>query len=404
MLRFVLIYFLIMSATFAQNAKGIFSIVVEGNRSELNYIKKRSELTMARSTKFCRGMKMPKAVGSWSCKKTKPRVSSCVLEYKCHFVNKKFNRLSETRRIKRKLKGLPKSRSKYKITLISKEKKEVVKQLGATGFVTKSAMKSKGTSASFGSQKLAASSKRYPNLKKKSPTKAKRSMKKSSRSKMKAKKAKLTELEKEELEELNFLTDDGEEEAMTQSNETQEGEEEWVLEKVTKRDGKKEYQVYKKDEKYKGMAKTKRGERNDWLSFAFSYVAVSDSFSNSLSTFDVAWTPHMWFKNNWGIRGHLGVHQFKTSETASVASQTFLVYDIGAFGLYRLDNFFFELGFGMQKWNDTVAESYSTLTFGGGYYFEYYKLGFIDRIQGSYTSVGNTAANKELKLSIGASF
>jgi len=388
-----------MTATFAQNAKGVFSIVVEGNRSELNYIKKRSELTMARSTKFCRGSKMPKSIGSWSCKKTKPRVSSCVLEYKCHFVNKKFNRLSETRRIRANLKGLPKSRSKYKITLISKEKKEVVKQLGSAGFVTKSAAKSKAANASFSSQKLAASSKSYPNLRKKTIQKTPKRKTVSSKMKSKALKKELSEIEKEELEELSFLTDDENKVAKGDSE-----DEEWVLEKVRKTDGKEEYQVYKKNEKHKGTSKTKRGKRNDWLSFALSYVAVSDSFSNSLSTFDVSWTPYMWFSDSLGIRGQLGVHQFKSSETALLASQTFLVYDIGALGLYRFGNFFFELGFGMQKWNDTLGESYSTMTFGGGYFFEYYKLGFIDRISGSFTSVGNTASNKEMKLSIGTSF
>ncbi|OUR96572.1 hypothetical protein A9Q84_09490 [Halobacteriovorax marinus] len=396
MVRFGLIYFILMTATFAQNAKGVFSIVVEGNRSELSYIKKRSELTMARSTKFCRGSKMPKSQGGWSCKKTKPRISSCVLEYKCKFINKKFNRITETRRLRASLKDLPKSRGKYKITLISKDKKEVVKQLGGAAFFAAAAKKSKTAKGSFSSQKLAASSKRYPNLKKKTPRK--KSIKPKTRARVARKEA--MEIDEDELEELASLREDE-----TQLKETDpNGDEEWVIEKVKKRNGKEEYQVYKKDEKYKGLSKTKRGKRNDWLSFALSYVAVSDSFKNSLSTFDVSWTPQKWFNADWGMRGNLGVHQFKSSETATLASQTFLVYDIGVFGLYRFGNLFVELGFGLQKWNDTLGESYNTLTFGGGYFFEYYKLGFIDRIQASYTTVGNDAANKEMKLSIGASF
>jgi hypothetical protein len=388
MFRFVLIYFLFSQALFAQNAKGIFSIVVEGKRTDLSYIKKRSELAMARSTKYCRGSKMPKAQGSWSCKKTSPRVSNCVLEYKCNFVNKKFSRLSETRRIRSSLKSIPKSKSKYSITLVHEDKKEVMKQLGGGKFVVESA---KGSSKNYGAQTLAASSSAKsfssgnPTVKKKPKVQSQKTKRQKS-------------IEREELDELSAVKEDD------FLVDTQEKEEEWVLETKKKTDGTEEYQIYKKDEKYKGKQTTPTGERNQWASFALSYISVSDALENSLATFDAAWTPFLWYSNSWAIRGQLGVHQFKLAETDTTEEESFLIYDLAGFGVFRVGGLFAELGFGIQKWNNSTGDSFNTLTLGGGYIFDYYKLKFIDRIQAGFTSVSNDISTKEFRLSVGISF
>jgi hypothetical protein len=393
MFRFVLIFILFNSLAFGQNAKGIFSIVVEGKRSDLAYIKKRSELAMARSTKYCRGSKMPKAKSSWSCKKSAPRVSSCVLEYKCQFVNKKFSRLSETRRIRAELKSIPKSKSKYKITLIHKDRKEVMKQLGGGKFV---AQKPKSKTKSYGTQYLAAGA--AASGKPKTITSG-NPVAKTKKSKPKTKKSRAKSIEKEELDALSQVKEDD----FLVDTETPK-EEEWVFEKIEKTDGSKEFQVYKKEDKNKGKSSTPTGKRNQWASFALSYVSVSDSLENSLATFDAAWTPFMWFSNSLGLRGQLGVHQFKLGETATTEEETFLIYDIGAFGTYRLGNFFAELGLGMQIWNNSNGDSFNTFTLGGGYIFEYYKLKFIDRIQAGFSSVSNDISTKEFRVSVGISF
>ncbi|WP_127714400.1 hypothetical protein [Halobacteriovorax sp. HLS] len=396
MFRFVLIYFIFGTLAFAQNAKGIFSIVVEGKRSELSYIKKRSELSMARSTKYCRGSMMPKAAGKWSCKSSAPKVSSCVLEYKCQFVNKSFNRLTETRRIRKQLSSMPAVKSKYSITLIYEDKKEVMKQLGGGKFVVDSA---KHSQKSFSHQKLAASSKTYSSG---NPSKKISQSKKKARSTQKVqapkKSAKAKKIEQEELAELAALKEED------FKVEHQSKEEEWVLEKNKKTDGREEYQLYKKDEKYSDQEKAPTGERNQWTSFALSYISVSDSLDNSLATFDAAWTPFMWFSNSWGLRGQLGVHQFKLSETATTLEESFLIYDIGGFGLYRVGNLFAELGFGLQKWNNSTGDSFNSLSLGAGYIFEYYKFKYIDRIQVGFSSVSNEISTKEFRLSMGLSF
>lgn len=385
MFRFVLIYFLISQVTFAQNAKGVFSIVVEGKRSDLTYIKKRSELAMARSTQYCRGSKMPKAQGSWSCKKSSSRVSRCVLEYKCSFVNKKFSRISETRRIRASLKSIPKTNSKYSITLVHEDKKEVMKQLGGGKFVVESL---KASSSKYGTQTLSSSSK---NVTSASSTQRKSSKAKSTKTKN------VKQLEREELEELSAINED---DFLVDTQE----EEKWIFEEKKKTDGTQEYQVYKKSDKDKGKTLTPTGERNQWASFALSYISVSDALDNSLATFDVAWTPFLWYSNSWALRGQLGVHQFKLSETDVSEEESFLIYDIAGFGVYRAGSFFAELGLGIQKWNNSTGDSFNTLTLGGGYIFEYYKLKFIDRIQAGFTSVSNDISTKEFRFSVGFSF
>ena len=385
MFRLILIYFLLTPLVFAQNAKGIFSIVVEGKRTDLSYIKKRSELAMARSTKYCRGSKMPKAQSKWSCKKSSSRVSKCVLEYKCSFVNKSFSRLSETRRIRASLKSIPKSKNKYSITLVHENKKEVMKQLGGGKFVVESM---KNSSKSYGSQTLS-SSKSFSSG---NPDTPKSSKPKSTKSK------KAKQIEREELEEFSAIK---EEDFLV---DTQEKEEEWVMESKKKTDGTEEYQVYKKDEKNKGKKTTPTGERNHWANFSLSYITVSDSLDNSLSTFDAAWTPFLWYSDSWALRGQLGVHQFKLAETDLTEEESFLIYDVAGFGVFRVGGLFAELGLGLQIWNNSAGDSFNTFTLGGGYIFDYYKLKFIDRIQAGFTSVSNEINTKEFRLSVGISF
>ena len=390
MFRFILIFTLFSSVSFAQNAKGIFSIVVEGKRSDLTYFKKRSELTMARSTKYCRGSMMPKSVNNWSCKKTDHNMSNCVLEYKCSFVNKKFNRLSETRRIRKDLKSIPKRNSKYKITLLYKDSKEVIKQLGGGNFVVQ---KKKSKNKKFKNQYLAAGAP-TPKVKKKV-------VKKKPATKKKTVKKRKKSIKEEELEELAALSSIEEEDFVVENKKS---DNEWILEKKKKTDGTEEFSVLKKEDRNKGKNATPTGKRNQWTSFSLSYLSVSDDSENSLATFDIAWTPHMWFADTYGVRGQLGLHQFKLSETVTTEEEVFFIYDLGVFGLYRYGNLFAELGLGLQIWNNSEGSSFNSFTLGGGYIFEYYKLKFIDRISASFSSVSNEFSTKEFRVSVGGSF
>lgn len=358
----------------AQNVKEQFSVVVEGTRSHLDYIKARSELTVARSTKFCRGSKMPKSVGEWSCKNTAPRMSNCVLEYKCQYVNKKFNRLSESKRLRSNLKAIPHLKSKYTISLLYKDKKQILEEIDNQA---PSLPPSKKVVASNFSAQQLKSSKPKPKIKIRKKQ-IKKDKNRASSLKKKVTKKKI-DTSKEDLEELSFL---------------KESEEKNTLEAEAVSPLKKE----KDDEG--SQFETKVQLKN----FALSYISISDSEETSLTTFGLAWTPHIWFTKHFGIRGHFGFHSYETVETDLVESQSFLIYDIAAYGQYLFTNLYFEVGYGTQKWNLEGAESVSSLSFGTGYLFDEKILYVLDRVSLEMSSLSNEVSTKELKLSIGASF
>ncbi|WP_290733255.1 hypothetical protein [Halobacteriovorax sp. JY17] len=379
-------------STFAQNAKESFSVVVEGNRSGLNYIKARSELTMARSTKFCRGSKMPKAIGEWSCKNTAPRLSHCVLEYKCHFVNKKFNRLSESRRLRAKLKDIPHLKTKYSISLFYKDKKEVLEELGGAAQMSRSIKK---MPAPFAPQKLAAS-KSVSRKKKVRGTRVQKAPLK--KSVVPTKKKSVSE---RELEEIAFLKDDEVDKLIKQEELIEEEEVSAPIESESvAKDDKIDFSEIKKEKK----KESKSNLKTQWASFDLSYIMISDDEETSLSTFGLSWTPHLWFSSHFGVRGNIGFHSYSTPETELVASESFLIYDLGLFGVYKFTNIFFELGLGLQKWNHEEAENANTLSYGFGYYFDEKKLYIIDRVSFGMSSLSNDIGTKEMKFSIGGSF
>ena len=378
--------------TFAQNAKENFSVVVEGSRSGLNYIKTRSELTMARSTKFCRGSKMPKAVGQWSCKNTAPRLSNCVLEYKCSYMNKGFNRVSESRRLRAKLKDIPHLQSKYSISLLYKDKKEILQQLGGKTQVKKT------SSRSFSPQKLKGS--RQAVKKKRRVMRSKRNKSPTPVAKRTVRKKTKQTVSEEELEELAFLKDD-ELDKLTMEEEQIEEE---VLSPSEVKSLDKEEEIELSGIKKAESQKSKSPIKTELASFALHYIMISDDLDSSLSTIGFSWTPHLWFNENIGVRGDFGFHSYSTTETEFAESESFSIYDLGLFGIYKFSNIYLELGVGLQKWNHEDAENSSTLSYGIGYRFDNKRLYILDRVSFGMSSLSNEAGTKELKISLGGSF
>jgi len=376
-----LFLFIISFNSYAQNAKDNFSVVIEGTRSHLDYIKARSELTMARSTKFCRGAKMPKSVGEWSCKNTAPRMSNCVLEYKCNFVSKKFNRLSESRRLRAKLEAIPHLKSNYTISLLYKDKKQVLEEIN--NYSAKPSPSKKVVASNFSSQQLKKSkspSKHRVSKVRPKPTKRIKLVKKKTKyKKIKIKdKPKPKANAKEDLEELAFLKEDSKEEV--RPTEVVPLKDEKVVEQINF------------ETKY------------DLMNFSISFISISDNNETSLKTFGLAWTPGIWFTQHFGVRGQFGFHAYKTTETELLESQSFLIYDIAAYGQYLFTNIFLEMGYGIQKWNVEGAEGVSSLSFGAGYLFDDDMPYILDRVSVELSSLSNEVSTKELKLNIGASF
>lgn len=362
---FVTLIIVLTQNSLAQNVKENFFLQVEGTRSHLNYIKASAELMMGRNTKYCRGMKMPKSIGNWTCKNSAPRVSACQLKYKCHFVSKRFNRLTESKRLRSNLKAIPHLKSKYTVSVIYNGKTQTLKSVDESAAIKSSAV-------------VAKRSKARP---KRKIVKAKRKRIKAKPSKIRPKKIKKqvtleTKVNEEELEEIAFLKGDE------------------SLEEVVQ-----ESSPVKKEKKSSNLKLETKMK-----SFALSYISISDDLENSLGTINLSWTPHIWFSKNIGIRGNIGAHSYKTPESDLVESESFLIYDLGIFGVYKFQNIYLELGLGMEMWNSEAAESASSLSYGIGYEFDHRKLYIIDRVSFGMASLSNEIGTKEMRLTLGASF
>ena len=335
---------------------------------------------------------MPKAVGKWCCKNTAPRLSNCVLEYKCSYMNKKFNRVSESRRLRAKLKDIPHLQTKYTISLLYKDKKEILQQLGGVTQVKKVGTRS------FTPQKLSGSSTAVK--KKRRVVRTKRKNTQAPVNKKVSPKESKQSISEEELEEIAFLKDD---ELDKLTMEESPIEEEVIAPREVKtadKDEKVDLAAIKEEEK----KKSKTPVKTELTSFALHYIMISDELETSLSTIGLSWTPHLWFNENIGVRGDFGFHSYSTPETDFAESESFSIYDLSIFGIYKFTNIYLEFGIGLQKWNHEEAENSSTLSYGVGYRFDNKKLYLIDRISFGMSSLSNEAGTKEMKFSLGGSF
>lgn len=110
---FLFLIFVLQVASAADN----FFVNIRGVQSQIESVKKRSEYRMSKNVDFCRGVKMPKAIAGWKCKKNNQNQVACYRQYKCTFVDKNFNRKSESLRTYQAMKGMTAITSSYSIAL-----------------------------------------------------------------------------------------------------------------------------------------------------------------------------------------------------------------------------------------------------------------------------------------------
>tara|TARA_R110000868_G_scaffold80095_2_gene227766 strand:- start:26223 stop:27275 length:1053 start_codon:yes stop_codon:yes gene_type:complete len=120
--RTLLAILMICCALHSASAAERFFVNIQADQSQLESVKRRSEYRMSKNVDFCRGVKMPKPTGAWMCKKTSTTTASCSLQYECTFVDKNFNRKSESFRTYRAMKSVPAITTSYQISLSSKSK------------------------------------------------------------------------------------------------------------------------------------------------------------------------------------------------------------------------------------------------------------------------------------------
>ncbi|MFT6070092.1 MAG: hypothetical protein ACJAYQ_002440 [Bacteriovoracaceae bacterium] len=348
-------------------------------------LKKRTELKMARSTSFCRGFYMPKAVSTWSCKGTAPRTQTCALTYKCKPTTKNFNRSSETKRLRRELRNMKVSNDSLKIKVSRKPYKKLSR--GGKKLVSR-LRKAKANTKS---------------VRKPSP-------------KIKAPKPVVSESNlNDELDELSkFNENDKVDEALVKSGVDKalsEDLEDELDEEIDSLKEETEESDSSNDEFASSSDEDSSSEDSPYsdssevklAAFSFELIQVADDF-DSIVTMGASWTPRKEFNSKIGMRGQFGLKTLKIL-SGTALEETFLVYDLGLYlNLNFTDNLFAEVGYFLEKWNNEAGDSHSAFSFGFGYKFTNKFLKVFDRVFIDYSTLSNETSNRELKFATGISF
>lgn len=370
-----------------------FRVTIEGPRRYIDVYKKRAELKMARSTDFCRGFTMPKIGSRWSCKPSDGKNYRCQAAYNCKLIRKNFSRVSETKRIRKELGGLPRVRNSFtmvvgKRPLKNPNKYKYVDQINRrrqqVKVAEKKALRQKVQERTNKLKKQLTEFDEFAQLEKELAIKTEPVPKGERR---------------EKVDELSTTSLDEDRKQIAAQNEEVAP---FRMERVQSNDGNEEIIRIKKAEK-----EVEKDRRFQILSFAGAMTRVTDANASSVATADIAWTPRWQFSRKWAFRGRLGGHFISSEIVEGEDPETFLVYDLGGdleWFPFSESGWYLNGGLGIQSWTSTTGGSFSTLTFGGGYLFQYNKGKIVDRIFLSMTSVGNEASNQELKVGIGTSF
>lgn len=334
---------------------------------------------------------MPKAISTWSCKKTGPGVETCKLRYRCKATHRNFNRSSEVGRIRNELKKMKVSKQRLKIKVSRKPYK-------------RKSYRKKRTN-----QKLV---KKLKALKK---ARAKRE------AKIKAPKVAVTKKAmNDELDELaRFNESDKVDDAMVKSDldkSLSEGLEDDLEEELEDLNDDVEEKTSKlqsdddSDESDEDVEVSNDEDKSPYTSdpaklaaFSLEMIQIADDF-DSLVTLGASWTPRKSFNSKIGMRGQFGLKSIKIF-SGTAFEETFLVYELGMYLMLNFNaNLFAEVGYVLQKWNNTAGDSVSAFSVGGGYIFSNPVMGVFDRVFIDYSTVSNDTANRELKFSLGLSF
>ncbi len=375
--------------------KRSYEVSVKGSDESIEYLKLSADYKTLMSTKYCRGAFLPVGTGDWWCSESGKGQQTCSRTFKCARVSKSRSKLSESRRIKDEMKEV-----KYRVS--GKHRIWISKTPDMKRRRLKKYRDNKEPEDFSEVQYIGAGPIRGKIVKRKKKSTEQDNEFKIAQAEVKKAIDKKKEREYTALEEMEALYQEERKQTEVEREKALLGGPNWefLMEKSTD-DDTKFYTVVQK-------------EREDgseeplfkFLSFAGGLVKISDS-SNSVATINVAWTPTVKFGkgSKWGIRGNIGIQQYQLPETATTASEKFLITETEVL-LYRMmGRAYLELGVGQQAWGGSVGESFQTWTGTLGYKFKRFQLSYMERIFVSYTNIAVTEETATgLKLGVGFAF
>lgn len=347
MKSFLLLAFVFATHSYSQE----FSMAFESKEESVKYFQLRNYLKIIRTKNICTGAQYPHIKQDWKCRSVSKGMSKCAADFVCRNPFTKNAYEFDVRATVTKMKELPIPNEKVK-AIVSKK---IADRYLNTESRIKYPEKKVSHPGSFSAQKLAVN------------------------------KVEVVETSRELKEENVFYIPD--------PNKGRDPE------LISLREDAIEKRALMREEKPQGSWAEKFSLKNA----SFSYLSVSDDDGNSFTSFNGAWTPYYWHTKNIALRGEFGFHNYKF-QTALGEEDSFWVTGLFGFFHYRMQNFYAELGLGMEKFNSEAGGSYSVLSFGGGYYFKEKVLRYMDRIFISYNSISSEVPVKELRVGVGFVF
>lgn len=336
---------------FKAQAQQRFYLNIRGTISQIDSVKKRSEYRMSKNVDFCRGVKMPKPVSGWMCKKTSNTQAACSRQYECAFVDNKFNRKSESLRTYKAMKATPALTTSYSIALSAKPKfaASVAKKQVAAKQVVRQRPVTKA-------------------LPRPTPTpqvQAQRSLEDDLFAELDEPKETVQEAEKnDDVFEDSFA--DQKPAAVEDSSSEQ----------------------------------TPSVSIWNFLRFDLSLSQTSDE-TGSQSVIEGGWRPRWIFSKNWSFDTRLGLAQRRA--IADSEEEAFSILEMAGFLNRRFGNWRLSGGFGRQSWSGEAPLGDQTPTFfavGASYLWSDTKLLGIEGVEFKYLSLSDEASSSTMRIGL----
>ncbi len=344
---------LLCSTTFGQTR---FYVNIKGMASQIESVKKRSEYRMSKNVDYCRGVKMPKPSAGWLCKKLNNNQVACSRQYECTFVDRNFNRKSESLRTYQAMKALPALSSSYSIALSSKPKfaakattrpivaKQVVKPKAK---LTPQQIKVEATPAPVATPEVSLEDDLF------------------------------AELEEPAVEE-----------QQPQKTEDDVFEDAFAEEKPVVEDAQKE------DDTGPSISQW------SFLRFDLSLTQTSDE-TGSQSALEGGWRPRWIFSKNWSLEARLGFSQRRA--VADSTEEAFSVMETAIFLNRHLGNWRLTGGLGRQSWGGEAPLGDQAPTFfalGATYLWSDTKFLGVEGVEFKYISLSDEASSTALRFGL----
>jgi len=411
LLRFAwgaLLFINLFSVTWSQapHHQRPFGLKIQGLRSQMDALKVQAQLKAARDTSYCRGANIPVPKSGWECVKPGPRIEECKREYQCARIKANLSRLTETRKYLAKSRKLGAPRGDYKVEFYPEP---FLPQVKDPRELTKS--KFKVAQVKDKRERMAKPSEvREVQLPRRTPkvSREERTDLKSSAELIEAREDQLdfladnetqTRPEVQREDPLDFLADDETQEnsevqedpldfladdESQGSSEVQEDPLDFLADDETEQlnETQEDPLDFLSDNESEDLdsivpdavaSESDQGSEEssavrssfglEWKKISTSWVSSTDQFGDSLSQFNIAWTPEFIFTKNWSLKGQLGGHVYETLTVEGLES--FFVIDTFAHLQFSFwENWQVNAGVGIQQWNTVQPQSLSGIAIG----------------------------------------